>query len=250
MRRNYSKVIEEMRTTHGLNLVAIGQRIGTDPRTVGKWAQGKHQPNKDSRKKINNLYREVKQDMTTQVSIFEETNENGQVMQVVTTMTFHGQPLNIYGSEQEPYFMARDIAEMIDYQKTAQGKYNTAKMLAMVDEDEKIKGIPNSHTLINNGTTVWFLTEQGLYEVLFQSRKPKAKEFKHWVKNILKEIRVNGYYMQGELIQDQPPQPAIELNSDMAYIKSRLAEMQNMTTMADIKVGLAKTYRIAELMED
>ncbi|NQM39979.1 phage repressor protein [Streptococcus suis] len=188
--------------------------------------------------------------MTTQVSIFEETNENGQVMQVVTTMTFHGQPLNIYGSEQEPYFMARDIAEMIDYQKTAQGKYNTAKMLAMVDEDEKIKGIPNSHTLINNGTTVWFLTEQGLYEVLFQSRKPKAKEFKHWVKNILKEIRVNGYYMQGELIQDQPPQPAIELNSDMAYIKSRLAEMQNMTTMADIKVGLAKTYRIAELMED
>ncbi|HFI0337483.1 TPA: BRO-like protein, partial [Streptococcus suis] len=33
MRRNYSKVIEEMRTTHGLNLVAIGQRIGTDPRT-------------------------------------------------------------------------------------------------------------------------------------------------------------------------------------------------------------------------
>lgn len=42
MRRNYSKVIEEMRTIHGLNLVAIGQRIGTDPRTVGKWAQGKH----------------------------------------------------------------------------------------------------------------------------------------------------------------------------------------------------------------
>lgn len=70
------------------------------------------------------------------------------------------------------------------------------------------------------------------------------------VKNILKEIRVNGYYMQGELIQDQPTQSAIELNSDMAYIKNRLAELQSMTTMADIKVGLAKTYRIAELMED
>lgn len=110
MRRNYSKVIEEMRTTHGLNLVAIGQRIGTDPRTVGKWAQGKHQPNKDSRKKINNLYREVKQDMTTQVSIFEETNENGQVMQVVTTMTFHGQPLNIYGSEQGARHRIQDFA--------------------------------------------------------------------------------------------------------------------------------------------
>ena len=66
MKRNYTRVIDEMRTTHGLNLVAIGQRIGTAPRTVGKWAQGKHKPNKESRKRLNQLYREVKQDMTTQ----------------------------------------------------------------------------------------------------------------------------------------------------------------------------------------
>lgn len=66
MKRNYTRVIDEMRTTHGLNLVAIGQRIGIDPRTVGKWSQGKHKPNKESRKRLNKLYREVKQDMTTQ----------------------------------------------------------------------------------------------------------------------------------------------------------------------------------------
>ncbi|HFI0136978.1 TPA: BRO family protein [Streptococcus suis] len=214
MRRNYSKVIEEMRTTHGLNLVAIGQRIGTDPRTVGKWAQGKHQPNKDSRKKINDLYRKVKQDMTTQVSIFEEVNDQGELLQVIYTDNFNGHALDVYGNFENPLFMARDIAEMIDYQKTAQGKYNTAKMLKMVDEDEKIKGIPNSHTLINSGTTVWFLTEQGLYEVLFQSRKPIAKEFKKVVKNILKEIRVNGYYMQGELIE--PAHPTIKASTNLA----------------------------------
>ncbi|MGQ7546116.1 BRO family protein [Streptococcus suis] len=248
MKRNYSKLIEEMRTTHGLNLVAIGQHIGTDPRTVGKWAQGKHQPNKDSRKKINDLYREVKQSMTTQVSIFEEVNNNGQIMQVVTTTTFHGQPLNIYGSEQEPYFMARDIAEMIDYQKTAQGKYNTAKMLTMVDEDEKIKGIPNSHTLINNGTTVWFLTEQGLYEVLFQSRKPKAKEFKKVVKNILKEIRTQGYYMQGELIQDQPTTQPLPGISDLTYIKNKLAEVQEMDNLADITAGLERVTKLVAVI--
>ncbi|HFU3698942.1 TPA: Bro-N domain-containing protein [Streptococcus suis] len=121
------------------------------------------------------------------------------------------------------------------------------KFLQSVDEDEKEqKNIPTPGGI----QKTWFLTEQGLYEVLFQSRKPIAKEFKKLVKNILKEIRVNGYYMQGELIQDQPTQSAIELNSDMAYIKNRLAELQSMTTMADIKVGLAKTYRIAELMED
>ncbi|MFA1349322.1 helix-turn-helix domain-containing protein [Streptococcus agalactiae] len=60
MRRNYSKVIEEMRTIHGLNLVAIGQQIGIDPRTVGKWAKGKNKPNQESRKRLNRLYREVR----------------------------------------------------------------------------------------------------------------------------------------------------------------------------------------------
>ncbi|SUN21774.1 prophage antirepressor [Streptococcus agalactiae] len=66
MKRNYTRVIDEMRTTHGLNLVAIGQRIGIDPRTVGKWAHGKHKPNQVSRSKLNKLYREVKETMTTQ----------------------------------------------------------------------------------------------------------------------------------------------------------------------------------------
>ncbi|WP_029188909.1 BRO family protein [Streptococcus suis] len=247
MRRNYSKVIDELRSDHGLNLVAIGQRIGTDPRTVGKWATGKYNPSPKSRQKLNKLYREVKQNMTTQVSIFED-DTTGRVMQVVTTTTFHGLPLNIYGSKQEPYFMARDIAEMIDYQKTAQGKYNTAKMLTMVDEDEKIKGIPNSHTLINNGTTVWFLTEQGLYEVLFQSRKPKAKEFKKVVKNILKEIRTQGYYMQGELIQDQPTTQPLPGISDLTYIKNKIAEVQEMDNLADITAGLERVAKLVSVI--
>ncbi|HFI0327344.1 TPA: hypothetical protein ACGO3U_002201 [Streptococcus suis] len=71
---------------------------------------------------------------------------------------------------------------------------------------------------------------------------------------------INYFWEQGERLQeatqilldlsDQPTQPVIEQHSDMAYIKSRLAELQSMDKMADIKVGLAKTYRIAELMED
>ena len=41
----------------------------------------------------------------------------------------------------------------------------------------------------------WFLTEDGLYEVLMQSRKPIAKQFKKKVKEILKEIRKTGQYV-------------------------------------------------------
>ncbi|HFU4222067.1 TPA: BRO family protein [Streptococcus suis] len=248
MRRNYSKVIDELRSDHGLNLVAIGQRIGTDPRTVGKWAQGKHQPSKDSRKKINNLYREVKQNMTTQNTInpFEEHYDwsNGkikkQTTEVITTQQFGDRSFEIYGNKDNPLFIAVEVAEMIEVQ-------NTTDLLKRIDEDEKLTYVISR---AGQKREVNMLTEFGLYEVLFQSRKPKAKEFKKVVKNILKEIRTQGYYMQGELIQDQPTQPVIEQHSDMAYIKSRLAELQNLNDMADIKQGLAKTYRIAELMED
>lgn len=50
-------------------------------------------------------------------------------------------------------------------------------MLMTIDEEEKFT-ITNS----NSGGKKVFLTEDGLYEVLMQSRKPIAKAFKKEVK--------------------------------------------------------------------
>lgn len=44
-------------------------------------------------------------------------------------------------------------------------------------------------------TTATFLTEDGLYEVLMQSRKPIAKQWKKEVKTILKTLRKTGGYI-------------------------------------------------------
>jgi prophage antirepressor-like protein len=41
---------------------------------------------------------------------------------------------------------------------------------------------------------VTFLTEKGLYKVLFRSRKPIAQKFQNWVCEVVKEIRVTGIY--------------------------------------------------------
>lgn len=48
---------------------------------------------------------------------------------------------------------------------------------------------------------MWFLTEQGLYEVLMQSRKPIAKDFKRGVKTLLKGIRTGGYYLSNTFVR-------------------------------------------------
>lgn len=68
-------------------------------------------------------------------------------------------------------------------------------MLQTVDDDEK--GVRNVYTP-GGMQEAWFLTEDGLYEVLMQSRKPKAKEFKKEVKKILKSIRKTGGYVVGQ----------------------------------------------------
>jgi anti-repressor protein len=71
------------------------------------------------------------------------------------------------------------VAEWIEHSKTSM-------MLSGIDEDEKLL-----ETIFTSGQNreMWFLTEDGLYEVLMQSRKPIAKTFKKEVKAILKTIR-------------------------------------------------------------
>lgn len=125
-------------------------------------------------------------------------------LQVIYNQEVLGKDFNIYGTVEEPLFLAKDVAEWIEYNKDNRGRYNVSQMLETIDSDEKVKmycsleGVYKTHTpVMPTGlpNTRLFLTEYGLYEVLFQSRKPIAKQFKKQVKAILKEIRIKGGYI-------------------------------------------------------
>lgn len=92
-----------------------------------------------------------------------------------------GQQFNVYGTLEEPLFKAKDVTDML-------GLTNPREVMSRVDDDERCK-----LNLPRQGET-WFLTEDGLYEVLMQSRKPIAKQFKKGVKEILKSIRRTGEF--------------------------------------------------------
>ena len=104
-----------------------------------------------------------------------------------------GKQFKIYGDLENPLFLAKDVAEWIDYSKVSKNSnsYDVVKMLKTVDEDEKLIG---KIFISGQNRDMWFLTEDGLYEVLMLSRKPIAKEFKKEVKKILKLIRKTGIY--------------------------------------------------------
>nr|WP_308021465.1 Bro-N domain-containing protein [Bacillus cereus] len=85
------------------------------------------------------------------------------------------------------FCLSKDVAEWIEHT-------NTTNMLNNVDEDEKTTFIIN--TSGSYKSKVVALTEDGIYEVLMQSRKPIAKQWKKEVKKILKNIRLNGGHVQ------------------------------------------------------
>ena len=105
----------------------------------------------------------------------------------------------IYGTVDKPLFLAKDVANWIEHNKPNE-------LISNVDEDEKLKAII-SHSGQNR--EMWFLTEDGLYEVLMQSRKPIAKQFKKKVKENLDELKE-------KLNDEMSESEKVELNAEIA----------------------------------
>lgn len=113
-------------------------------------------------------------------------------LQILNQRQVLGRQFVVYGDIENPIFLAKDVAEWIEHS-------DVSTMMRTVDDDEKL-----TQTMFVSGQNreSWFLTEDGLYEVLMQSRKPIAKQFKKKVKEILKDIRSKGMYATDELLNN------------------------------------------------
>lgn len=113
-----------------------------------------------------------------------QPNNQNTELSIIGTYEFMGETIAIYNTPEDPLFLAKDVAEWIEHSRASE-------MVKSVDNEEKL-----IQTILASGQRreVWFLTEDGLYEVFMQSRKLKAKKFKKKVKAILKEIRTKGRY--------------------------------------------------------
>ena len=114
-----------------------------------------------------------------------EPTTRPQLTELLQTTQLCGVSLSVYGTPAEPLFKAKEVADIL-------GLTNPSDLIQRVDEDERAK-----FNLGRQGET-WLLTEQGLYEVLMQSRKPVARQFKAGVKALLKALRTG----------EQPATPA------------------------------------------
>ena len=164
-------------------------------------------------------------------------------LKVLNEQEVLGKQFRVFGTAEEPLFLAKDVAEWIEYSVS-----NVSKMLAAVDDEEKtIRTIVTSGS--NYQTEAWFLTEDGLYEVLMQSRKPIAKQFKKKVKEILKTIRKHGIYATDNVIDDilNNPDFGIELLTKLKEERTARVEAEKKNA---ILMHVSKTYTVTEIAKE
>lgn len=107
---------------------------------------------------------------------------------------FNGQDVRTVIVNNEPYFVGKDVAEILGYTNPRQALKNH------VDEDDK--GVSKCDTPGGKQDLV-IINESGMYSLVLSSKLPQAKEFKRWVTSeVLPTIRKNGMYATDELLDN------------------------------------------------
>ena len=165
----------------------------------------------------------------------KKKNPNATGVQVLKQSELLGQQFSVYGTVENPLFLAKDVAKWIKHS-------DVSKMVKAIDEDEKL-----IRTLFLSGQNrdVVLLTEDGLYEVLMQSRKQIAKQFKKGVKEILKSIRKDGGYLAltGEETGEEIMAKAIILAN------SKIERLELKCSHFDSLLESKKSYPLSEVAD-
>lgn len=111
-------------------------------------------------------------------------------MSELQIFNFNGENIRTLTIDEEPYFVGKDVAEVLGYKNT-----KDALIRHVADDDKRGSQI----TTPSGRQTMTVISESGLYSLILSSKLPTAKKFKHWVTSeVLPAIRKHGAYMTDE----------------------------------------------------
>ncbi|HGA3911773.1 TPA: BRO family protein, partial [Streptococcus agalactiae] len=152
---------------------------------------------------------------------------------------FKGQEVRTVTMNNEPLFLGNDIANILGYKRPGDA------IKQHVDSDDKrtltykaFGDLERSLWQENDFSNKTFITESGVYALIFGSELPQAKEFKRWVTSeVLPTIRKHGIYAVDDLLD----------NPDMAIAAfQRLKEERQLRLQAQEEVA-QKNQIISEM---
>ena len=148
-------------------------------------------------------------------------------IKIINKSTFLDKEIDVWGSAEQPLFRAKDVSDWLNLK-------NTPEIIKRIDTEERHK-----FNLGRNGGDTWFLTEDGLYELLMQSRKPIAKQFKKGVKKILHEIRTKGGYIastDADTPEDIMARAVLVAQQTLARREERIKELEEQSRRQELVI--------------
>ena len=129
--------------------------------------------------------------------------------------------VRVAGTSDEPLFCLADVCKILDIKQFRKERLT----------DDVISNQPIIDSLGREQQAL-FVNEDGLYDVILDSRKPEAKQFRKWITSeVLPSIRKHGVYMTDNTIERALTSPdflillATELKNEKT--KSSVLEEQN-----------------------
>lgn len=152
-------------------------------------------------------------------------------MQALQTFNFEELPVRTLTVDNEPYFVGKDVAEILGYSNTRDA------LSKHVDEDDKEILTSRNTTLENlpnRGLTA--VNESGLYSLIFSSKLESAKRFKRWVtSDVLPAIRKHGIYATDSVIENTLNNPDYIINILTEYKKEKEQNLLLQQEMRELK---------------
>lgn len=152
-------------------------------------------------------------------------------IKIINKSTFLDKEIDVWGTVEQPLFRAKDVASWL-------GIKNVPDLVKRIDNEE----VHRLNLCGLQGDT-WFLTEDGLYEALMQSRKPIAKQFKKGVKKILHEIRTKGGYLatnENDSDEDIMARAYVIAQRTLAQREERIKQLETQTEQQAETINLQK----------
>jgi len=158
---------------------------------------------------------------------------------------FEGNEVEVYQLEDgSPVMIIDDLAKSLGYA-------DKSGIEKMVERNEYLKSIEFSTTdklsAVEGGRKVTrerrIFNEDGIYEITMLSKKPKAREFRSFVRNLLKKLRKGEYQViQPSAEQDKLKIRMMEAKAKLNNSKTRqaklLLDMQKNNTLSPVAVEL------------
>lgn len=131
-------------------------------------------------------------------------------MNELQIFNFKGNEVRTLTIEGEPYFVGKEVAEILGYERPDNAVRNH------VDAEDKLMHSISASGQMRNMTVI---NESGLYSLILSSKLEKAKEFKRWVTNeVLPSIRKRGMYAT--------PQTAEKILEDPDFLIKALQDLK------------------------